>query len=538
MAEDRLHVVFGTGQVGTALAAHLAGLGLAVRAVSRHQPPALAGVDWRAADATDPEAAADAAKGASFVYQCLNAPYAQWPERFPPLQRAVLAAAERSGALLVSLENLYGYGPVGGRPMTEDLPLAATTVKGRTRAAMTAELLAAANAGRVRVAIGRASDFFGPGVTQGSTLGERVFGNALAGKRADFIGHPDLPHTYSYVPDIAAGLATLGTDARAAGQVWRLPGPATGTTRRSWTWSSPRSAIRSASGRYRRSLCAPWAWSTRCCGNWPRWPTSSTSPSSWTPAIPGRIRGGRRAAGGRRGRDRRLVPDPAGHVMTTKPAAVNALTTPLVIVTPKPAAMNAADLAPAAAWSRRVRRVGGFVQAAFAAFWLGRASLTIGGLAGDVLLAVSAVAVIGVVSYAIRVTAGMAPRPARPEARRIERSVTIATVVELVAAFVLPVVVIAAGHSDWVLPSIVITIGPLLLWLDHLVHVPRYRPVGWALIAGPVILVATMSGSALAVTTGLAAGVVLLGTATASFHDLARAAPTAPGPAGLGAKAR
>jgi nucleoside-diphosphate-sugar epimerase len=147
------------------------------------------------------------------------------------LQRAVLAAAERSGALLVSLENLYGYGPVGGRPMTEDLPLAATTVKGRTRAAMTAELLAAADAGRVSVAIGRASDFFGPGVTEGSALGERVFGNALAGRRADFIGHPGLPHTYSYVPDIAAGLATLGTDARAAGQVWHLPGPATATTR-------------------------------------------------------------------------------------------------------------------------------------------------------------------------------------------------------------------------------------------------------------------------------------------------------------------
>jgi nucleoside-diphosphate-sugar epimerase len=232
MSEDRLLVVFGTGQVGSALAAHLGGLGLAVRTVSRNRPRALAdGVDWRAADVTDPEAAADAAKGASVIYQCLNAPYTQWPERFPPLQRGMLAAAEQTSALLVVLENLYGYGPTGGKPMTEDLPLAATTVKGATRAAMTAELLAAADAGRVRFAIGRASDFFGPGVTQGSTLGERVFGNALAGRRADFIGDPDLPHTYSYVPDIAAGLATLGTDPRAAGQVWHLPGPPTGTTR-------------------------------------------------------------------------------------------------------------------------------------------------------------------------------------------------------------------------------------------------------------------------------------------------------------------
>ncbi len=231
MSEGGLHVVFGTGQVGLALADRLAGLGLEVRAVSRHRPAVLGeGVDWRAADVTDLDAAADAAKGASAVYQCLNAPYTRWPELFPPLQRGAQAAAEHAGALLVTLENVYAYGPATGKPMTEDLPLAATTSKGRTRAVMTADLLAASAAGRVRVAIGRASDFFGAGATE-STLGERVFGNAVAGKRADFIGNPDLPHTYSYVPDIAAGLATLGTDERAAGQVWHLPGPETVTTR-------------------------------------------------------------------------------------------------------------------------------------------------------------------------------------------------------------------------------------------------------------------------------------------------------------------
>jgi len=231
MSEDQLHVVFGAGQVGRALTARLAGLGLAVRVLSRTRPSGLLdGVDWRPADATDPDAATAAAEGASVVYQCLNAPYTNWPERFPPLQRGVLSAAERNGALLVTLENIYGYGPTGSKPMTEDLPLAAATVKGRTRAAMTQELLAAAEAGRVRIAIGRASDFFGAGATE-SSLGERVFGNAVAGKRADFIGNPDLPHTYSYIPDIAAALATLGTDERAVGGVWHLPGPETVTTR-------------------------------------------------------------------------------------------------------------------------------------------------------------------------------------------------------------------------------------------------------------------------------------------------------------------
>jgi hypothetical protein len=201
--------------------------------------------------------------------------------------------------------------------------------------------------------------------------------------------------------------------------------------------------------------------------------------------------------------------------MTTTPEAVTAMTPQSAAMTAEPEAMNPLGLTPEAAWSRRVRRVGGFIQAAFAAYWLVRASVTIGGTAKDILIAVSGVAIIGVFTYAITATAGTAPRPPGPEARRIERSVTLATIIELVAAFVLPVVVIAAGHSDWVLPSIAITIGPLL-WLDHLVHIPRYRLIGWVLTAGPVILVATMSGSALAVTTGFAAGVLLLGTATAS----------------------
>jgi len=181
---------------------------------------------------------------------------------------------------------------------------------------------------------------------------------------------------------------------------------------------------------------------------------------------------------------------------------------------------TSAELTSAAAWSERVRRVGGFIQLAFATFWLVRGTLSIGGVTGTALTGGALVIVSAILVYAARVTAGTGQRPTSPEAKRIERSITAATVIELAASFALPGVVIAAGHSDWLLPSIAITIGPLLLWLDHLVQIPRYRPVGWALTIGPLILVLTMSGPALAATTGLAAGVLLLGTATAGFHDL------------------
>jgi hypothetical protein len=178
-------------------------------------------------------------------------------------------------------------------------------------------------------------------------------------------------------------------------------------------------------------------------------------------------------------------------------------------------------LTPKVAWSQRVRKVGGLIQLAFAAFWLIRGGLSVGGIFGSVLAAAGFVVSIAVLAYAVRVTSGIGGRPTSPDAKRIERSVSIATVIELVASIGFPIIVSAAGHSDWVLPSIAITIGPLLLRLDRLVGIPRFRPVGWLLTVGPFVLIAVMSGSALAATTGLAAGVLLLGTAAAGFHDLA-----------------
>ncbi len=185
------------------------------------------------------------------------------------------------------------------------------------------------------------------------------------------------------------------------------------------------------------------------------------------------------------------------------------------------AAPRGAELSPIKAWSKRVRRVGGFIQVAFAAFWLVRASLTVRGGVGAAMAAVAVAMVIVVCGYGIRATAGTAPRPTSPEGKRIERGVTIVTVIQLVASFAAPAAVVAAGHSDWVLPSIAITIGPLLLWLDHRVLIPRYRATGWTLIVGPVLLVAVTSGTALIVTTGIAAGTLLLAIAAAGFHDLA-----------------
>jgi len=222
-----LHVVFGAaGAIGGAVVAELVRAGHRVRAVSRggQAPEGAQGV---AADASDPAQAARAAADASVIYHCASPPYTQWPELFPALTSSILGAAESSGAKLVFADNLYAYGPVDG-PLREDLPAAAHGRKGRIRAEMAAQLLAAHRDGRARVAIGRASDYYGPHGT-GSTAGQTVFGRILAGKKPQWPGRLDQPHTFHYLPDIARGLLVLADRREADGQVWHLPaaGPLT-----------------------------------------------------------------------------------------------------------------------------------------------------------------------------------------------------------------------------------------------------------------------------------------------------------------------
>jgi nucleoside-diphosphate-sugar epimerase len=228
-----LHVIFGTGAVGMAVLDELIRRGppRRVRMVNRSGRARVPhGVEVTGGDATDEAFAREASEGASVVYFALNPPYNKWPELFPRLQAGVLEGVASAGAKLIAMENLYMYGPTDGRPITEEMPYAPNTRKGRVRAMMSKELMEAHRSGRVQVAIGRASDFFGPRVLA-SAAGEQVFGRAVEGKSAQVAGDPDQPHTYSYVPDIGKGLVILGEREEALGRAWHLPSPETVTTR-------------------------------------------------------------------------------------------------------------------------------------------------------------------------------------------------------------------------------------------------------------------------------------------------------------------
>jgi nucleoside-diphosphate-sugar epimerase len=222
MSQNELHVVFGTGPLGKWTARELVKLGKTVRMINRSGKTDRlpAGVEVVASDAYDVTKNIEVTRGAVSIYQCAQPHYYEWAEKFPPLQQAILEAASKNGAKLVVGDNLYMYGDPHGQPIREDSPIQPNTRKGRVRAAMAQEVLDAHSAGKVRAAIGRASDFFGPDDT---ALTGYAIQPAVEGKTVNLMGSTSQPHTFSYIADFGRLLATLGTRDEALGQVWFTP---------------------------------------------------------------------------------------------------------------------------------------------------------------------------------------------------------------------------------------------------------------------------------------------------------------------------
>ena len=214
------HVIVGAGPIGSALARQLVAAGHHVTVVTRTGGPSRCGETRVALDASDGDRLAAVAEGAAVLYNAANpADYHRWPEAWPPLAASLRAAAERSGAVLATVGNLYAYGPVD-RAMTEDLPLAATYTNGRIRAQMTREAFAAHEAGRLQAVEVVASDYVGRGAYSHVNIAAE---SVLAGRTARVIGDPDQPHTWTGTEDTARTLVAAAADPTSYGRLWHVP---------------------------------------------------------------------------------------------------------------------------------------------------------------------------------------------------------------------------------------------------------------------------------------------------------------------------
>ncbi|KAJ8906480.1 hypothetical protein NDN08_002973 [Rhodosorus marinus] len=228
-----LHVVVGaSGPSGVKLAKHLQGAGKSVRTVSRSQSVKGLDLPHISADATVESELLKACEGASVIYHCVGLKYSfqSWSEGFPKTVGNSITAAERNGATLVLADNLYCYDPekvIDAKTVTTELPYATSDFNGKykksfLRAQLCRMLEDAEKAGRCKTAMVRASDFYGPGVTN-SHLGSMFFSKLAKGKSASVVVRKNKLHSVTHIDDFAKALAIAGMNEKAWGKAWHVP---------------------------------------------------------------------------------------------------------------------------------------------------------------------------------------------------------------------------------------------------------------------------------------------------------------------------
>ena len=222
-----IHVVVGSGTVGTYLAKRLGETGESVFLLSRSTNRAeLENVKRLQADAASLSRLISAAPKADYIYNCVNPPYNKWTEEWPPINNSLIELAKKTGAVLATCSNLYGYGPYNG-VLTEDLPLNATWRNGRVRADMWLKLKELHDAGEIRATEVRGSDYIS--ASDQSRMGDRVVPRLKEGKSVQLLGELDKLHTWTDPEDVAHLMMVVAREEIAWGKPWHVPsnGPMT-----------------------------------------------------------------------------------------------------------------------------------------------------------------------------------------------------------------------------------------------------------------------------------------------------------------------
>ena len=224
---SQIHVVLGSGVVGSRLASRLGGAGNRVLLISRTESgPAIPNVEKIKVDASSFSSLISAAPKANFIYNCINPPYNKWDKEWPRINKAVIEYAISTQAVLVTCSNLYGYGPYKGI-LTEELPLNATWKNGRVRADMWLEVKSYHDAGKLRATEVRASDYIC--ASDQSRMGNRVVPKLMQGKNVQLLGSLDKLHTWTDPDDVARLMMVVAKEEVAWGRPWHVPsdGPMT-----------------------------------------------------------------------------------------------------------------------------------------------------------------------------------------------------------------------------------------------------------------------------------------------------------------------
>jgi nucleoside-diphosphate-sugar epimerase len=175
------------------------------------------------ADLSDLRSASAAARGVDTIIYGVGLPYPSH-QLHPVLMRTTIeAAVAMQVKRIVLMSSVYGYGVPQTVRVAETHPRQPETRKGQYRKQQEDVVLGAHEKGQIAGLIVRLPDFYGPGAD--NSLANPVFGAALQGKTANWVGPVNTPHEFVYVPDSGPVVADLAECAECYGEAWNFGGP-------------------------------------------------------------------------------------------------------------------------------------------------------------------------------------------------------------------------------------------------------------------------------------------------------------------------
>jgi nucleoside-diphosphate-sugar epimerase len=144
-----------------------------------------------------------------------------WQDLWPRIMANTIEACKRAQAKLIFFDNVYMYGKVTGR-MTEETAYNPCSKKGEIRAKIATSLMNEVRAGNLDAMIARSADFYGPD-TQNGVPNVLVFEPLAKRSKPSWLVNASVPHSLTFTPDAARGIAMLAERDSAWNQVWHLP---------------------------------------------------------------------------------------------------------------------------------------------------------------------------------------------------------------------------------------------------------------------------------------------------------------------------
>jgi nucleoside-diphosphate-sugar epimerase len=161
-------------------------------------------------------------KGAKTLFYCVNVPYPDWEKKVRQLLKVSIDACIKNNVKLIFPGNVYIYGHAQYNPVDEKHPYAAHTKKGKIRIEMEEMLKEASEKQGLVYTIVRFPDFYGPFVING--FSEKIYQNALAGKKLMWVGGRNVSTEYIFIEDAGEAIVIAALSDKGNNKIFNVPG--------------------------------------------------------------------------------------------------------------------------------------------------------------------------------------------------------------------------------------------------------------------------------------------------------------------------